>query len=435
MFYFDISRSKSTRFLRRYLHNVCATVLIFPLLAHAQNRMTLDQALQLSAQNSTTTKAAEASVEASRQAEVRAAQLPDPVLKFGIDNVPVTGADRGSTTRDFMTMRRIGVEQQWVSAGKRLARSALAERMTALESGNSFITAAKVREETTKAWIAVFYAQRELSIQTEVEKRVIDTRGAAEAAFRGAKASASDVGQANLMISQVHDDVQKAVLELKNAKFRLSRWTQAPVESVGEEMPALISIVPQMSAEDLQSYHPRLLLARRSIDLADAGTTVATRERNPDWSFEAGFSQRPAFSNMVSVGISIPIPSNRANKQDREIAEKSALGTKARLEYEDAIQSAQLEIQSLSANLESLKTRISLQMSKALPVASEQVELAISAYRAGSGSLGAIYIAQKALLERRLQINAMERDAAFAWAQLETSVIPGTLGSNGSAKP
>ena len=68
---------------------------------HAQsNGLTLNDALQLSLQRSSLTKAANASVLASRESAAKADQLPDPMLKVGIDNLPVTGSDRYSTTSD-----------------------------------------------------------------------------------------------------------------------------------------------------------------------------------------------------------------------------------------------------------------------------------------------------------------------------------------------
>ena len=51
------------------------------------------------------------------------------MLRAGIENLPVTGADRFSTTRDSMTMKRIGISQEWLSADKRAARAGAAEAM------------------------------------------------------------------------------------------------------------------------------------------------------------------------------------------------------------------------------------------------------------------------------------------------------------------
>jgi outer membrane protein TolC len=168
-----------------------------------------------------------------------------------------------------------------------------------------------------------------------------------------------------------------------------------------------------------------LLNARRAITLADAETTVATKERNPDWSFEAAYAQRGSqYSNMVSVGVSIPLPVNRAQRQDRDIAEKSALGTKARMQYEEALRELQAEIQDQSLTLSSLQERISQLRKELVPAANQQVELATAAYRSGTGSLAAVFNAKRMALDAQMQILDIEKEAATTWAKLEYHVIP-----------
>ena len=78
--------------------------------------LTLEMAVQQALERSPGHRAAESAIQASRESALQAGQLPDPMLKLGIDNLPVEGPDRWSLTRDFMTMRRIGIEQQWVSS-------------------------------------------------------------------------------------------------------------------------------------------------------------------------------------------------------------------------------------------------------------------------------------------------------------------------------
>ncbi len=403
---------------------------------HAQsNGLTLNEALQLSLQRSSFTKAANASVLASRESAAKADQLPDPMLKVGIDNLPVTGSDRYSTTSDFMTMRRVGIEQQWVSSDKRVARSERAQRAVEMEESTYLETIAKVREESAKAWVNVLYGQRTLALVSAMEKEAAEDLSAMNAAHRGAKANASDVMQAQLILSQAQDSTRKNTQDLKNARLALSRWTGMPAATVADETPKLTSHVPGLPIEELEKYHPMLLTARRAINLADADSTVATRESNPDWSVEASYSQRGSqYSNMVSFGISIPLAVNRAQKQNRDIAEKSALGTKARLRYEEALRELQTEIENQSSTLESLKSRVTQLNAQLLPAASQQVELATAAYRSGSGSLSAVFNAKKMLLERRLQIAELEREAALTWAALEYHVVPHDMVSAGEMK-
>ncbi len=403
---------------------------------HAQsNGLTLNEALQLSLQRSSLTKAANASVLASRESAAKADQLPDPMLKVGIDNLPVTGSDRYSTTSDFMTMRRVGIEQQWVSSDKRVARSERAQRAVEMEESTYLESVAKVREEAAKAWVNVLYGQRTLALVSAMEKEAAEDLNAMNAAHRGAKANASDVMQAQLTLSQTQDATRKNTQDLRNARLTLSRWTGMPAATVADETPKLTSHVPGLPVEELEKYHPMLLSARRAVNLADADSTVASRESNPDWSVEAAYSQRGSqYSNMVSFGISIPLAVNRAQKQNRDIAEKSALGTKARMQYEEALRELQTEIENQSSTLESLKGRVVQLNAQLLPAASQQVELATAAYRSGAGSLSAVFNAKKMLLERRLQIAELEREAALTWAALEYHVVPHEIASAGEMK-
>lgn len=435
------SQSKVRPISGNRVHKLCRIGLLFTLMlgssmGHAQpSGLTLAEALQLSLQRSSLPKAAEASVQASREAAAKAGQLPDPMLKMGIENLPVNGADRWSTTRDFMTMRRVGIEQQWVSADKRAARTDRARRAIEMEEGNYLADVARVREETAKAWVNVLYAQRSLGLVKALEQQTAEDLNAIQASHRGAKATAGEVLQAQLALSQARDVVRKTEQELKTAKLSLARWTTMPVEAVAEQSLSFVSHTSNLTVDELEIHHPLVIAARRAITFADAETTVAKRERHPDWSIEAGFSQRPQFSNMISVGVSIPLPVNRAERQDRDVAERAAKGTRARLQYEEVVRESQTEIQTLSSMLDSLKDRLARLHAELLPAASQQAELATAAYRAGTGNLSAVFAARKMLLEQRLKLTEIEKEAALTWAKLEYHVLPHELASTESAQP
>src|ERR1700704_3437660 len=99
----------------------CAALGIAPA-AHAQT-LTLEEAQRRAVDRSRQLVAQESAVRSSREMAVAAGQLPDPVLKAGIDNLPVNGPDQFSTTRDFMTMRRIGLMQEMTRGEKRDLRA------------------------------------------------------------------------------------------------------------------------------------------------------------------------------------------------------------------------------------------------------------------------------------------------------------------------
>ncbi|MDO9009216.1 MAG: TolC family protein, partial [Thiobacillus sp.] len=74
-------------------------------------------------------------IDAARQSAIPADALPDPRLTLGLDNVPVDGPDSFSLDSDFMTMRRIGVMQEFPNSAKRGARAEAAQaRVTLAEA-------------------------------------------------------------------------------------------------------------------------------------------------------------------------------------------------------------------------------------------------------------------------------------------------------------
>src|SRR5437899_12229743 len=91
--------------------------------AHAAP-LSLDDALRLAQERSRQLPAQDASATAARQMAVAAGQRPDPTLKAGISNLPVNGPDRFSLTNDFVTMRSVGVMQEFTRKGKLEARAA-----------------------------------------------------------------------------------------------------------------------------------------------------------------------------------------------------------------------------------------------------------------------------------------------------------------------
>ena len=113
--------------------------------------------------------------------------------------------------------------------------------------------------------------------------------------------------------------------------------------------------------------------------------------------------------------------------EDRDVAEKAELATKARLMYEDALRQVQADIRAQSATLASGRERIANLSQSLLPAADQRVQLANAAYRAGSGSLADTFAARRAQLEAQLQVLDLKREVSQTWAQLEYQVVPPTM--------
>src|SRR3954471_1440289 len=131
---------------------VCAALLAllaaaaFPV--RAADSLSLDEALRLAQERSRQLVAQDASATASREMAVAAGTRPDPVLKAGINNLPVNGPDRLSLTNDFMTMRSVGVMQEVTRKDKLRARAARFEREAEVAEANRLLALTRLQRDT-----------------------------------------------------------------------------------------------------------------------------------------------------------------------------------------------------------------------------------------------------------------------------------------------
>ncbi|WP_168794083.1 TolC family protein [Paraburkholderia aromaticivorans] len=421
---------------RRARAGSCAVFFAFGLLAghaaHAQDAgLTLDEALQIATSRSSSIQAAQASVRGSSDVVVKAGQLPNPTLNLSLQNLPVNGPNAFTIGQDNFTMRGIGIQQEWVSPAKRRLQTTRADRAVEREKSMYLEKVAEVRQQVAMAWLNAIYAKKTVALSQALVEHLSQELTAKQASYRGAKGAAIDVAQANLTLGNARDELISAQQDEKTALITLSRWTGAGnVLEVGGTPPALQSNVSSLSVEQLAQVQPALIAARAAISLADADTDVTRSNRSPNWTWGLTyFKSGGKFPDYVSVGVSIPLPIHRGKVEDRDVEQKSEMGTQARLTYEDTERQVVADIQSLTAKLASGRGRLANAQHTVLPAAEQKVQLANAAYRSGTGTLSDALDARHTQLEADLQVLNLERDVSLVWAQLEYQVLPPDLTS------
>ena len=155
-------------------------------------------------------------------------------------------------------------------------------------------------------------------------------------------------------------------------------------------------------------------------DVARAEAQVAQANREADWNVELMYSQRgPAYSNMVSLNVSVPLQWDRPSRQDRELAAKLALADELRAEREDATRAHVAEASAMLVEWQSDRERLVRYENSLIPLATERTRAAIAAYRGGSGTLAAVLEARRGEIDIRAEQIRLELEAARLWAQLE----------------
>jgi outer membrane protein TolC len=375
--------------------------------------------VQLAATQSRRAVATRAQALAAREMAAAARQRPDPVLRAGIVNLPIDGADRFSLTRDFMTMRNLGVAREFTREDKRRARAAGFEAEATVALAQRDERRATLRHAAALAWLERHDLERLhelLAHQHQQNRLALD---AAEAAYRGTRGTLADVLAARAELAAHGDRMDGVRSRIVQSQAMLERYVGADAAqwALGER-PDVTSLAHTGVSIDAT---PMLATLARDIARAEAEVAAARTEHRGDWSAELMFSQRGSqYSNMVSVTLSVPLPTARADRQDREVAARSAALERARAEQEDARREQSARRAALKAEWRSALERGARHERELLPLAEERTRQALATYRAGSGTLAAVFEARRAELGARIERLQLDTDAARAWAQLNT---------------
>ena len=375
--------------------------------------LSLDTALQLAVERSEATRASRAGVRSATEAARTAGQLPDPMLRVGVDNLPVTGPDRFSTTRDFMTMKRIGISQEWLSSDKRVAREAAANAVTAREMTLTGVSVASTRLQTALAYADAFYAGEALTIATLIEHHAHEELEASRARLASATGSSQEVLALSGARGSAEDESADARQQQNAARLALQRWVGVMPEAL-----APIPAEPQLSEDAYVSRHPSVIAMQRDMELATQVAAVAGTNRKPNWTWEVAYGQRTGYSDMVSFGVSIPLQISPGERQDRDTASKLALVDKADAELAEARRAATAEYQTLRSDAGRLQERIESYRASVVTPAGQRTAAATAAYRSNQAPLATLFEARHAQVEVQRKLLTLQRDLARSQIQL-----------------
>lgn len=393
---------------------------------HAQQALTLDQALRAAQDRSRQLVAQDSAASASREMAIAAGQLPDPTLKAGINNLPINGPDRFSLTRDFMTMRSIGVAQEITRGDKLKARSARFDREAEAAEAARAVALADLRRDTAKAWLDRYYQERMLDVLRTQRAEASLQIEAADSVYRGGRGSQADVFAARSAVALIDDRIRQTERQVATAKTKLARWVGVDAnQALGSPPPVTAVRLDTAALESQLAHHPQIALMVKQEAMARADADIAQSNKHADWSVELMYSQRgPAYSNMVSVNVSIPLQFDQKNRQDRDLAAKLAVVEQMRAQREEATREHVAETLGWLQEWQSDRDRLAHYDGELIVLAAERTRAAMAAYRGGGGTLSAVLDARRLEIDTRMDRLRLEMEAAALWAQLEYLIPP-----------
>jgi outer membrane protein TolC len=382
--------------------------------------LSLDEAVRLAEDDSPAINARKSAVESAEDAVAPAGALPDPQLVAGIDNLPVTTGDAFNVTRDFMTMRKVGVVQDFPQRDKRRSRTERAQAVAERERALLTTERLSVRESVARAWIARASAEHRLQLLQALQPRAEVQVAAATAALSGGRGSAADGIAAKSAQASLADRISQVEREVEEARAEFARWVpEAADRPLGDAADwSNLGIDPDSLLTHI-GHHRELLAYDAAEQAANADVAMARAEKRPDWSVELDYAQRgPQYSNMITLEFRVGLPIFPTHRQDATIASKQAAVTQLEAEREDARRMHTADLKKTLAAWRSAGERVRRYEKDLLPLADDRAEAALAAYRGGRSDLQASLTALDEAIEARVAYTELQNTYGQAWATL-----------------
>ena len=388
--------------------------------ARADGTLSLEAAVERALEIAPQVGAGAANVEGMQASAVSAGRLPDPEIIVGIDNLPVTGEDAYSTTRDFMTMRKAGVMQQFPAAAKRRLQRELAGARVGIAEAELLAARLEIAREVAQTWIRRATAESSLNDLRALQPELELQAAAARAAVASGRSSTADALAAEVALAELHSRLLRMQSEARQASFELARWIDSDAARPLAPIPSLDELpTPPAALLETVHEHGSLLTFQSQIDAARLDVDSAKAQRRPDWSAELAFSKRgPDFSDMVSLEFRIGLPLFTKNRQNPQISAKQAELRRLEADREAELRMHTAEIHQTITQWQQLGEQLGQYDRELLPLARERSRAALASYRSGRGDLRLALDAYRQEIEFVVEHAALMNERGRAWAYL-----------------
>ncbi|WP_391487861.1 TolC family protein [Leclercia tamurae] len=350
-----------------------------------------------------------------------ATQLPDPKLKFGIENVPVQGSNDRRFTREGMTMQRVGIMQSYVSQQKRERKAQTLQAQARGVLAKADAVRAALQRDTAQAWLELALAQQGLKTANRLVNETARQLNVQKASVGAGSANPDSVLTLRMTLSAMRDKATLARRDVQLAQSRLLQLTGQQVEEVQGPLPRYQRLPADVGQlEEAIARHPEVEAARREAETAKARSAQSAVAAIPDVDVEVFYAHRAeGYDDMAGVMFTVDLPLFQSGRQDKDYAAELSRSLQAVDELTLIKREHIAQVQSLVAQYQAAQTLWQRQHDEVLPLQHQRLAVLNAQYRSGQSELPALLEARSSVLDSELAVNQAEREMARTWAAIQ----------------
>ena len=348
-----------------------------------------------------------------------AMQLPDPKLKFGIENLPVSGNNDRRFTREGMTMQRIGIMQDYVSSSKRERKADTFRAESRQIAASTQSIRARLQRDAALAWMELAIGEQNIS---QIQKLVGESQrqiGVQRGGVSSGSALPASVLDARLTLIGMQDKLTQAQRDVQLARTRLSQLTGIDQPEINGAVPPVSALPPEVQQADSVGQHPEILQARREAEVAQSKSSESAIAALPDVGVEVYYAHRADdYDDMAGVMFTVDLPLFTASRQDKDHAADQSMAMESNDRLAQLVRDHQAQLTTLIAQYQAASILWQRQKNDVIPLQQQRISVIQAQYRAGKSSLNDVLDARRSLLDSQLAERNAELDVARYWVAL-----------------
>jgi outer membrane protein, heavy metal efflux system len=409
-----------------------------PTVTRSQETLNLDDLIAEGLRNSPEILAAQARAEAAGFRISQAKSLPDPMFMFGYQN---EGFQRLTIGEEIGAMGMFTVSQMFYFPGKRGLKGEMAARDA--ESVAAMYNAArlKVASRIKESYYGLFLAYKTIDILKDRAAIYSRMEDAAATRYSSGMGSQQEVVMAQtekyMLLEQEEMQKQKvqALQGMLNATVGQDVTTPLGRPAVSTSTPFDPDLQRAIAAA--KEHSPELASRRKMIEGAEAKVRMAKREYFPDVTVGASYFPRTqGMMDMWNLTATVNLPIFYKSKQRQAVFEAEAELSAAKRELSATEYMIASNIRENYSMVQTADRLMNLYKEGLVPKASQDVQLALSAYITGKVDALTVVTRVKNLLDYDVLYwnQFIEREKALARLHEFAGSDPTSHGSTGEVR-
>ncbi len=348
--------------------------------------LSLELAEQLALSSDPGVQSVQANQRALEEMAVAADQLPDPLLKMGLANLPTDTFNLG---QEAMTQVQVGLIQKFPRGRSRELTS---EQMGLKSQGLGEIAhdqELQILLAVREQYFEVAKQQYLARINEEAISAFSDVADITQDYYATGRVQQQAVLQAAVELAKVEDRAARISQDEEQARARLSMWIG---DAAWQDLDLTWArLDPQTSADFIKERlmdHPRVLALGKNVSAAETGVELARQKYKPEFALDVTYGGRGGLNpngssraDMLTVMVLMDVPLFTRNRQDRVVAAQIAESSAAMFSRDDLLRRLRSEVDFNFAAYQRQQQRIELFENSLLPDAAFSSEASFSAYQ------------------------------------------------------